>query len=92
MTKKTWILISVGIAVVSSFLLSESFRHTLSRKKSLREAEKQIASLTDEINRVKTDLSRLDKEPASYETLVRRELGYLRPGEKEIKFLNRKGS
>jgi len=42
-----------------------------------------------EAQKRRAEIDRLQNHPASYENLVRKELGYLRPGEKEARFIKK---
>ena len=84
--KKAWIVAGGGVALVLSFLLSDSVRHTLSRKRAIRAAEQELARLTQEAEQARQEISRLESDPKATERMGRKELGYLRPGEKEVRF------
>lgn len=87
--KKTWIVIGGVIAVVLSFALSESFRNTIARKHAIRQSQAELDQLNQQIELTRQKTAQLETNPASYETLVRQDLGYLRPGEKEVRFLKK---
>ena len=87
--KKYWIYATITLAVVLSFVLSDSFRQVVLRRRALRSAELEIQKIDQQSADARTRLSRLQTDPSAYEDLVRRELGYLRPGEKEVRFLKK---
>lgn len=88
MTKnqKKWTLIVGVFLIVASFFLNESFKSYMNRKKNIQKAKAEIQSLTEQNEALRKKLLRLKEHPKEYENLVRSELGYLRPGEKEIRF------
>ena len=87
--KKYWIYATVALAVVLSFVLSDSFRQVIVRRRAIRAAQFELRATDEQIIDARARLSRLQSDPTAYEDLVRRELGYLRPGEKEIRFLKK---
>jgi cell division protein FtsB len=90
MTTETrlWIIVIVVTGVVASFLFSSGLRNTISRRHSIRQLKSEIASVSQEIELVREEIRQLKDNPQAYEILIRRELGYLKPGEKEIRFSN----
>ena len=88
--KKKWIYEGIVLAVFLSFLLSDSLWKTLSRSRSLRATLKELDQTTKEVENIQNKLQELHNNPSAYEQLVRQELGYLRPGEKEARLLNNK--
>ncbi len=87
--KKTWIIIGGCVLVLLSFLLSDSVRHTFTRKRAIRAAEAELARLTQEAEEARQQITNLETNPKATERLVRKELGYLKPGEKEVRFVNK---
>ncbi len=85
--KKTWLWVGLAALVLLSFLLSESLWTSLSRKKAIQKNDKELRSLELDIEMSRQKVTDLGKNSRSYETLVREELNYLRPGEKEVRFL-----
>jgi cell division protein FtsB len=85
--KKYWAYI-LAAALVVAFLFNENFRNTISRRRAIKTAQKELAALTQETEAVQRQITALETNPHITEHLVRKELGYLRPGEKEIRFLN----
>lgn len=79
----------MGVAGVLSFLLSDSFRQVVSRRRAIHSTEMQLKEVEAKLLDTRQRLSQLQNDPDAYEALVRRELGYLRPGEKEARFLNK---
>jgi cell division protein FtsB len=49
--------------------------------------QKEMDKLGLEISDTRRKIEDLEKNPRAYETLVREELNYLRPGEKEVRFI-----
>jgi cell division protein FtsB len=79
----------VGVAGLLSFVLSDSFRQVIIRRRAIHGAETQLRRVEAETAEAREKLARLENDPRAYEKLVRQELGYLRPGEKEARFLNK---
>lgn len=79
------------MALVLSFIFSDSVRNTLVRQKAIRAAEKELAQLNKEADDTRDKISRLETNPSAYEIQVRKELGYLKPGEKEARFIDKTG-
>src|SRR5690349_3663045 len=77
--------------IIGSFLsilvLSGNFRATLARRQAIRDTQKELEKVDSEIDKLKSQLASLDTTPHVHEDLVRRELGYIKPGEKEIRFV-----
>ncbi len=86
--KNKYVLIGVAMAVFFSLLiLNDSFRSTFSRKQAIRKTQEEMAKIDSEISKMKAKISSLENEPHAHEDLVRRELGYIKPGEKEVRFV-----
>lgn len=71
------------------FLLSESVRQTFSRRRAIHAAEAELARLTHEAEQARQNINKIENDPKATERLVRKELGYMRPGEKEARFVNK---
>ena len=84
--RRTWVWGLLFALAITSLLFNSGFKNTLARKKAIRQAERDLKTLTVEIESMKSRISRLENNPQAYEQLVRRELGYIRPGEKEVRF------
>jgi hypothetical protein len=89
LTKKYWIYASIAVAVLLSFVLSDSFRQTIAHRRSIRAMRTELSQVDNQATDARERLTRLQNDPSAYEQLVREELGYLRPGEKEARFLNK---
>ena len=87
--RRHWLLLLMALLVVSLFF-NHNFRATLSRKRAIQEAQKSVAAMNDEIQLMKQKIDRLQTRSSVYEAEVRKDLGYLRPGEKEIRFIKAK--
>lgn len=90
LSKRTWIIVGGALALVLSFLFSDGVRHTLSRRQAIKDAEKELDRLSQEAESTREKINQLESNPKAYEHLVRKELGYMKPGEKEARFLNKK--
>jgi cell division protein FtsB len=84
--KKSWLWVTISIVVVASFLLTDSVWQTFANRRSIREKTRELARVEQETEALRTLITRLQTHPDTYEQLVRKELNYLRPGEKEIRF------
>ena len=82
-------LIIGGMAALAllALLFNDSLRATFTRQKAIRAARAELARLTEQAEALKTTLSDIEKDPRATERLVRKELGYLRPGEREVRFV-----
>ncbi len=87
--KKKWIIAGGVFVLILTFLFSDGVRHTFSRRRAINAAEKELARLNQEAQQTREKINRLETNPDSYEQLVRKELGYLKPGEKEVRFVNK---
>jgi len=85
--KKYWIYAAAALAVVLSLVLSDSFFQVILHRRTIRIANAEIQSVESLSAEARERLSRLQNDPDAYEQLVRQELGYLRPGEKEARFM-----
>ena len=84
---KKWLLAAAGSLILAALLFNDSFRATLSRRSAVARTVQELELLNRDIETVRAKIDRLRADPAAYEDLVRRDLGYLRPGEKEVRFL-----
>jgi cell division protein FtsB len=85
--KKSWIVFAIGLLVLASFAFNESLRATIYRKRKIAEAQAELEKLSRQHADLRQRINNVKSIPESHELLVRRELGYLRPGEKEIRFV-----
>jgi cell division protein FtsB len=86
-----WLLIGVAGLFLASLLFNSGFRHTIGRRRAIRSAENELKNLTELANQKQSDINSLKNNPNATEALVRKELDYLRPGEKEVRFVKKKG-
>jgi cell division protein FtsB len=84
--KKAWVILGGGLLAVLSFLISDSVRQTISRRRAIRAAEIELSRLTQETDQAHKKINSLETDPKATEQLVRKELGYLKPDEKEARF------
>jgi cell division protein FtsB len=87
--KKPWIIGGIALAVLLTFVLSDGFRQFIVRRRAIHRARIELRQTEAALAATRERLSRLQNDPAAYEQLVRQELGYLRPGEKEVRFLKK---
>lgn len=85
--KKYWIYAVAALAIVLSFVLSDSFRQVIGRRRAIRETNAELRQVEALTTNAHDRLARLQSNPAAYDELVRKELGYLRPGEREVRFM-----
>ncbi len=89
MKKKSWILIGCSVALILFFLFSDGVRQTFVRKRAIKQAEAELARLNTETEQTRSKIATLENSTVEYEHLVRKELGYLKPGEKEARFIKK---
>jgi cell division protein FtsB len=86
--KNKYVLFALIAASFFSILIfNGNLRATLARRKAIRETQKELDRVEQDIEQMKFQLASLESKPHTQEDLVRRELGYLKPGEKEIRFI-----
>ena len=78
---------AIGLLILASFVFNDSLRAAFSRRRMISDAQTELNSLSAQLTTLRQKISVLKGHPQSYEQLVRRELGYTRPGEKEIRFV-----
>jgi cell division protein FtsB len=86
---KRWLWITIGIVVIASFLLSDSVWRTFANRRAIRDKTLELQRLTLEAASLRTSINQLQTHPDTYEKLVRKELNYVRPGEKEVRFVKK---
>lgn len=87
--KKAWLWAGAAVVVLLSFVFSDSFWNTISRRRALQKMDREYEHVSSEVELARAKLTNLENNPGAYEQLVRKELGYLRPGEKEVRFLDK---
>lgn len=85
--KKSWVALGIGLLILASFAFNESLRATIYRKRMIADAQAELEILSLQYTNLRQKINNVKSMPESHELLVRRELGYLRPGEKEIRFV-----
>ena len=88
--KKYWLLFLFLALGVASLVVDGGVRTTLSRRRELRQAQNELRLIEGKIRRMEQKLAQLENHPETYENLIRSELGYIRPGEKEIRIRTRR--
>jgi len=89
---KKWIIGLLAALFLGSLLFNAGLRNTILRRRAVRQAEKELAALSAEVEFRRGEISKLKNNPQLYEDLVRKDLEYLRPGEKEVRFMKRDGT
>lgn len=84
---RRWLIGGGIFLVISSFVFSASFRNTILRTLEIRRAKAELVRLDQDIATAQRRVKTIEQNAASYEILVRSDLGYLRPGEKEVRFV-----
>lgn len=84
--KKKVIYFAIGFVIVASLIFSESLRKMISRRQDIASANRELQDVSAQVEEMRDRLSRLKSHPNQYERLVRNDLGYIRPGEKEVRF------
>jgi cell division protein FtsB len=87
--KKNWLWITISVVIIASFLLSDSVWRTFANKRAIREKTYELQRLTGEAAALRASIEQLQTHPDAYELLVRRELNYMRPHEKEVRFMKK---
>jgi cell division protein FtsB len=80
-------VVTLAVLVLASFAFSDSLRKMVGRRRSISRAEAELADVTRRVAQARASVSGLKSDPQSYEPIVRRDLGYLRPGEREVRFV-----
>ncbi|MCB4755968.1 MAG: septum formation initiator family protein [Elusimicrobia bacterium] len=86
---RKWFFLAAVLFFLASLFFNVPLRKTIARHRAIGSAERELQQLSEEIDRKKMELARLKSSPQLVEEFVRRELGYLRPGEKEVRFLKK---
>src|SRR5688572_18130817 len=87
---KYWFIGAVFVTILLSLFFNDHFNQTRKHKKALSRGEQELARLAAEVNAMEKKVAELQSNPHTYESLVRKELGYLRPGEREVRFIDSK--
>ena len=87
--RKHWKIASVVALVLVSLLFSEGFRRTVLRRHAVAATRAELDALNREAALLKKEIARLESDSTVIEEYVRKDLGYLRPGEKEVRFVDR---
>src|SRR5436305_143335 len=86
--KNRYVVFALIFAGVAAFLLfNAGFRSTVLRFQAIHSTQRDYARVSAEVDQLKSKISALENNGQAREDLVRRDLGYIRPGEKEIRFV-----
>ena len=80
-----WIV--VGLACLGLFLSSEGSRSYWKRKRYLKHLEQKLADLKTSNEKLSQEVSRLKSDPRAIEQIARNDLGLIKPGEIEYRFV-----
>lgn len=83
--RAVWILL--GLLLAGAFLSSEGSRSFWKRKRHLKHLEQKLSELKIENDNLAQEIERLKSDPRAIERIARSELGLLKPGEIEYRFL-----
>lgn len=86
--RKHWKITALVLFVLLTLLFSEGFRKTVVRRHAISKTSAEYEALSTEVDALKKKIARLENDPSAVEEYVRKDLGYLRPGEKEIRFID----
>lgn len=86
LSPRTIVIALLAAGFVGFLLFNESFRNTLLRTRAIRSTQKELTKVSSDVEQMKSKIAALENNPQSREDLVRKDLGYLRPGEKEVRF------
>ncbi len=86
---KPWLWITIGVVIIASFLLTDSVWRTFANRRAIEEKTKELQQLNQDASSLRTSIEQLQTHPETYEQLVRKELNYVRPGEKEVRFIKK---
>ena len=84
--KKILILIVI-IGVLIFLFVNKNFQTLLSLNKEISELKQRMGGLEEENRGLKEELEAMKNDPEYFESLARRELGLVKPGETKYKFI-----
>ena len=87
--KRPWIIGAAAAVILLGLVLSRAFRQLVHNRSAIHRVSAELSRTQTDVLTARDRLSRLQNDPTAYEQLVRQELGYLRPGEKEVRFLKK---
>jgi cell division protein FtsB len=80
----------IGVLLAILFLVgNQGFRQLLNRLREKRRVEQSLANLHLENQQLSHELSLLQQDPTYTEYLIRKDLGYVKKGEVEYRFLKK---
>ena len=83
-----WFVLGIGILLISFFALSEKdIRSYQMRKEEVKHFKQEISNLDQDVLHKRELLHRLKSNDEALEILARKELGLMRPGEIEFRFV-----
>lgn len=80
-----WVL--VGLGVLAILVGNRGFWTMVRHRRELSRLERQLQELRQESKRLDREIALAERDPAYIERVARRELGLIRPGEIEYRFL-----
>jgi len=80
-----WLLVALGI--LGLYLSSEGSRSYWKRKRARSQLEQKLSDVKASNETLSKEISRLKSDPRAIENLARSELGLIKPGEIEYRFV-----
>ncbi len=80
-----WLWAAAFLFLISSVVFNQSLRNTIARQQAIRHTKNELKVVSADVETTRGKIKALENNPAAHEALVRQELGYLRPGEKEVR-------
>ena len=80
-----WTLIGLGL--LGLYLSSDGSRSYWKRKRTLKHLDRKLADLKESNDNLSLEISRLKSDPRAIEKIARNDLGLIRPGEVEYRFV-----
>jgi len=77
------------LLVILFLAFNQSFHATIARRKAIRKIKSEIETVDHDIKKIKEKTGLIKDNPQVTEEVVRTELGYIKSGEKDIRFINK---
>ncbi len=81
-----WILL--GVILLGLFLSSEGSRSYWKRKRFLKHVQTELSNIKIANDKLSLEIGRLKSDPRAVEKIARNELGLIKPGEIEYRFIS----
>ncbi|OGR94367.1 MAG: hypothetical protein A2902_02220 [Elusimicrobia bacterium RIFCSPLOWO2_01_FULL_64_13] len=90
MSSGKWLLIAA--AALGILFSSENIRSFWQKRRTLKELERKLEATRSANRKLTMEIHRYQNDPGTIEEIARRELGLIRPGEIEYRFLVREST